>query len=197
MLKKIFILLFFYTSIIECVHAQESIRNELKDDLHLYEHFIRKFDYENISKFTHPKYFEIVVNRDVFLKERKQNLIRKKGLEVTMGEFYMPHISPIIQVENRLFSRIEFASNVQITFVSAQMKRVFSILQFTFKAKYGEENVIADKENYKIKILTDKVLYAEYVNDRWAFIDAEDQAVELLEKIIPRRAQEKLLSSLN
>lgn len=178
-------------------HAQKSNLNELEDDLYLYEKFTRKFDYENIVQYMHPKYFDLVTTREGFLESRQKNLIRKKGLEITIGEFYMPHISPIIQVDNRLFSRIDFASNVEIVFISPQMKRVFSILQFTFKAKYGAENVETDKDNYRIKILTDKVLYAEYLNGRWAFIDSEDQTIELLEKIIPKKAQEKLLSSLN
>lgn len=197
MLKKIFTLSIIGIFFLGNACAQQSNKNELEDDLCLYEKFTRKFDYENIVRYTHPKYFDEVINRESFLKTRKQNLILKKGLEINMGEFYMPYISPIVQVDNRLFSRVEFASDVEIVFVSPQMKRIFSILQFTFKAKYGAENVLADKENYKIKILTDKVLYAEYLNGRWTFVDSEDQAVEVLEKIIPKKAQEKLLLSLN
>ena len=61
-----------------------------------------------------------------------------------------------------------------------------------YESMYGEENVEFESKNQTYRIHVDKSMFAEYVDNRWTFINQEEGMDYIINAVIPEQVQEKM-----
>mgnify|MGYP001330066082 CR=1 FL=1 len=179
--------------------AQE-VNEEIKKTFKNYFQTIEKKDNEKTLDFIYPKLFEH------FPKERMLQAMNKMKEDtstiITMGNPALKSISKTLELDGIKYVLMKYSFKMTMKIFSPKNEtnneeENFNIADFTYemlKTKYGEKNVLYNREKSKLDITVNNEMYVikntEY--KAWKFLEKKESMKPLLKKILPKKVLKKL-----
>ena len=189
---KQFLLLAFFLLISQEATSQQHTR-EMNDDLTTYIGFIHEAKYDSMLHYVNPKIFELF-SKEQFTQLFTQ-LFETEGITFTFGAFEVLQQYDGINYNGRELSMVDYRMDMNMQLTSEEMKESAELMVGMMEMQFGEENVSLNKDNHTFHINAKKTMFAEYVDDRWTFINYEPGQVGLMNHVIPEEAQTELLKN--
>ena len=150
-------------------------------------------EWGKVVDMVYPKLFTLVKKEDMvqLFADMEGN-----GMVFQMKDFNVNNISETVAHEGERFALVDYSAGMNIRFTSAayQDSSMVSILQASFAATYGEDNVHYKKEDNSFDIQAEKTMFAiaPEGNADWAFMENNPGQEGLLGALIPEAVRDKL-----
>ena len=192
-MKKLITLLFLLTVAAANSWGQSSETDAIQQRLDEYFQATEAKEWDKVVDMVYPKLFTLVKKEDMvqLFADMEGN-----GMVFQMKNFKVNSISETADHEGERFALVDYSAGMNIRFTSAayQDSSMVSVLQASFAATYGEENVRYKKEDNSFDIQAEKTMFAiapEGSAD-WAFMENNPGQEGLLGTLIPEVVREKL-----
>lgn len=192
-MKELITLLFLLTATAATAWSQSSETAAIQQRLDEYFQATEAKDWNKVVDMVYPKLFTLVKKEDMV---RLFADMEGNGMVFQMKDFKVNSISEALAHEGERFALVDYSAGMNIRFTSAayQDSSMVNVLQASFAATYGEENVRYQKEDNSFDIQAEKTMFAiapEGSAD-WAFMENNPGQEGLLGTLIPEVVREKL-----
>ena len=175
-------------------------KDEIKKSFDKYFQTVEQKDNAKTLDYIYPKLFENFP-KDRML-EAMDRMKADTSIVITMDNASVKSISETLELDGIKYALIKYTFIMTMTFVTTgdEAERTgedVNSVDFTYeilKEKYGDKNVVYDRNNSKIHINVANEMYA--INDSaykdWKFLEKKDSMKLILEKLLPKKVLKKL-----
>jgi hypothetical protein len=121
---------------------------------------------------------------------------------ITMGNSVLKSISKTLELDSIKYVLMKYSFKMTMKIVSTKNEpsneeENFNIADFTYemlKAKYGEKNILYNREKSKLDITVNNEMYVikNLKYKEWKFLEKKESMKPLLKKILPKKVLKKL-----
>ena len=189
----VFMLVCYYTT------SAQSDKENIKKDINTYFDYVESNNSDGVINYMHPKVFETISKEQ--LKQGMDQMLKNEEMKIEFLSTEILNISNIISFENTSYSLIEYANDMQMTFLSEiknslEEKKIFiDFMKATMDSQFGEANVKTDIENAALIIHVESSIYAVYNKDfdSWKFLANDKNMTSVVNTIIPETVRNKII----
>ena len=146
----------------------------LENDLATYYQYNIDLKYDSIVNYVNPGVIKLV-SKESFVELLKETYSDDE-VEITLDSIYTTKSYPIQKIDNTHYAIADYTTEMAIKVILTEGEdpdEFASILIGIYQSMYGEENVNYDSETGIYNVKDKKTLVAEYINDRWTFMNLE------------------------
>ena len=164
----------------------------LKKDLKHYYQLTLDNDFNAIVDYVNPKMFEFVTKE--MLVNSFEETFSDEEIKLAINEVKNEKIYPIIKMDSTSYTMIDYSlkMSIRLNMNEEEDEDFADSLSGIYESMYGEENVEFESKNQTYRIHVDKSMFAEYVDNRWTFINQEEGMDYIINAVIPEQVQEKM-----
>jgi len=194
------LLTFLVTSMAIAAAFGQTDKDEIKKTFEKYFQAIELKDNSKSLDYIYPKFF------DHFPKDRMLEAMDRMKADttiiITMDNPHVTSISETLELNGIKYARIDYSFKMTMAILATEdetesTEKDFNQADVTYeilKEKYGDKNVVYDRETSKLDINVTNAMYA--INDPaypdWKFLEKKENLKPLLEKILPKGIVKKL-----
>ncbi|MCB0586004.1 MAG: hypothetical protein KDD06_11845 [Phaeodactylibacter sp.] len=192
-MQKSITLLILLIGISATALAQNNDTKAIQQRLDEYFRATEAKDWNKVVDMVYPKLFNLTTKEDMvqLFADMEGN-----GMEFQMKNFKVNSISEPVNFEGERFALVNYSAGMNIRFTSQsyQDSSMVNMLQDSFEAAYGRDNVKYNKEDNSFDIQADKTMFAiaPTGSDAWAFMENNPGQEGALGELIPEAVKEQL-----
>lgn len=165
-------------------------KKQLKSSVETYMKYSKALDSDNIIEQLNPKLFNVVPKED--LKASMDMVLNVPGMDISIDDLSVLSISDIKTINKKKFAIIDYSAVTTMKLTNDEMKASANQMLAAFQQQFGESNVSFNQENNSFAVKAKKQMVAEFVKDKWTFVDYDKASPQLMELVFDEKTRQEL-----
>jgi hypothetical protein len=178
------------------LQAQNGDAKELEQTLLAYFQAIDSKNHKKTIDFLYPKIFDYIPKMSIYMG--LHSMYSDTTLNLSTRDYTIQKIVPVLEKDNVKYSLVYGSYLVDISYhiknQEIDIEKATYYLFLKFKEIFGEKNVRFNYEKQNIEIFVEDQIYAfKDGNAAWKFLRGNEENIDYIKKIIPKKIFDKLM----